>query len=171
MRERKKNEKKLEDTLRKNNDNPNAGETPTPDGGEKDIDRSSLDTIRSSMSEVCSSLETALFKVVAFISVDDIDNVYMIKGKDPSVEVRCYGGIEEGKSHCFSILFPGDMERQRFIDQLIEEWRKEESDDIINDTMLGDVQTPKEEEDSDDEMVGAKDEESDEEEICFTLFD
>lgn len=135
MRERKKNEKKLEGALKKNNVTA-AGETPTPEG-EKDIDRSSLDSIRSSMTEVCSTLETALFKIVAFISVEDIDQVFMIRGKDPMVEIRCFGTIEADKSHSFSILFPGDMERQRFIDELIDEWRKEESNDIVEDTMMG----------------------------------
>ena len=52
------------------------------------------------------------------------------KGKDPSVELRCYTtDEEEQKKYSLSIMFTGDMERQKFVERLVEVNKGDKDDD------------------------------------------
>lgn len=53
-----------------------------------------------------------MFEVLLSVHCDDIDKILVHKGREPSVDIRCYG------SHQICLVFTGDMERQMFIDQV-----------------------------------------------------
>lgn len=59
---------------------------------------------------------------MAFVQVEHIKHVYVNRGKDPTIEIVCFNDEKLGKCRTIKIKFPGDMERQRFVDQIIEEW-------------------------------------------------
>jgi len=67
-----------------------------------------------------------MFDVLLCIPCDKIDKVLVHKGKDPSIDIRCYEEFvknpsnEERKEklHQICLVFTGDMERQQFIDQI-----------------------------------------------------
>lgn len=56
-----------------------------------------------------------LFDIVLCVECDEINQVRVHKGKDPSVEIKCYDN-----EHRINLLFTGDMERQLFIDNVFE---------------------------------------------------
>ena len=56
-----------------------------------------------------------MFQVVTMIPVDKIDNLDVHKGPNPTVCV-----VSHDAKHNTEILFTGDMERQKFIDYLIQ---------------------------------------------------
>ena len=58
------------------------------------------------MAKYCEGINSNLFDVVCSLQVAQISNVLIHEGKDPSVEVRCFGGQRR-----MVIMFTGDMER------------------------------------------------------------
>lgn len=84
--------------------------------------------------DMSSKIETKLFKLMAFVQVEHIRNVYVNRGKDPTIEIviglKNKDEIDPGlKDYTIKIKFPGDMERQRFVDQIIEEWNELEDNE------------------------------------------
>ena len=66
------------------------------------------------MLETCLKIKNDLYQVITFMEIKQINNLGIHKGKDPSVEIKCFDN-----KHKIKIMFPGDMERQRFVEQLI----------------------------------------------------
>ena len=67
--------------------------------------------ITGAMEKYCEMIKSDLFKVVTCINFSptekkDIDVVKIHRGKDPSIEIECFGEM-----HNMQILFTGDMER------------------------------------------------------------
>ena len=60
------------------------------------------------------------------MDIKSINNLGIHKGKDPSVEIKCFDN-----NHRIKLMFPGDMERQKFVEQLVKIKRgeKEEEED------------------------------------------
>lgn len=94
---------------------------------ERDVQREPTSERAGPMAEFCASVNSNLFDVVCCLQVAQISNVLIHEGKDPSVEVKCFGG-----SRSMVILFTGDMERQRFVESIHSMMKKKhdgESDD------------------------------------------
>ena len=85
------------------------------------------------------------------------------KGRNPSIEIHCFK--RKGKqSQNIEILFPGDMERQKFIEQLVEYKKK------ITDGQESSEDDAADEEEEDDEDGNEK-EESEEEQQVAVIYD
>ena len=61
------------------------------------------------------SKNPGLYHTVVVLKSSQIDKFIVHKGKDPSVELWCFG---EAKL-TLNIMFTGDMERQKFVNSLI----------------------------------------------------
>lgn len=62
-----------------------------------------------------------LFQIITTLEIKDCNKLNIHKGKDPSVELVCHGEA----AHKVKLLFPGDMERQKFIEAFIERQRSD----------------------------------------------
>lgn len=90
-------------------------------------DKGKLSSLRSTgganeMRLFCEKINSQLFDMVAGIKVQMISNIFIHDGKDPSVEVKCFKG-----RHSIQLLFPGDFERQQFIEKV---YRVQHNDDL-----------------------------------------
>lgn len=59
----------------------------------------------------CLELKSTLFTVLTIVDIAEVENLEIHKGKDPSVALKCFKG-----AHNIKIHFPGDMERQKFVE-------------------------------------------------------
>jgi len=79
------------------------------------IDDGNVRQTQREMEKSCRSKETVLFKPVVVLHISEIDNVSIIKGKDAKVEISCYSNPKA----TLTLRFPGDMERQKFVETII----------------------------------------------------
>ena len=76
---------------------------------------------QKAMMERCLASKCDLFSIVTVIEIKDINKLNIHKGKDPSVELLCFNKKKNSQqyNHNIKLLFPGDMERQRFVETII----------------------------------------------------
>lgn len=53
--------------------------------------------------------------------------MFIHNGEKPTLEIKCFQN-----KHSISLLFPGDMERQKFVERLIQQQEGEDFVDLIN---------------------------------------
>lgn len=80
-----------------------------------------------------------MLKVVLHIDLEDVHQLNVHKGKDPSVELYCMDETEEEDlekdpslppfQYHLKIMFKGDMERQAFVDQIWDIHKEADADD------------------------------------------
>lgn len=132
-----------------------------------EIENEGPDNWQQEMEELCEPTSN-IFKTVGVIDMKNIVRVEVHKGKDPSVELivgteeqdtNQYG---ENSQRSLTILFPGDMERQRFLEQVIDFKSPNYYDDVdsgqdeFQDMDRGDMEDQEAEDDkeeSDEEVV------------------
>lgn len=68
----------------------------------------------------CIRHKNSLFDVLLVLDVDDIDHMDIHQDKSPSVEIRI--AVEETEDDFYStvFVFPGDMERQKFVSSIMD---------------------------------------------------
>jgi hypothetical protein len=110
---------------------------------------------------------TRLFSLVAVFSVDDVARLNSHKGKDASIELQFQAewkrdeDDENEDAPELVIPFPGDMEREKFIDSLWE--TKKEGDEEGDDDGGEEDADQGEEEEEDEDEDGARSEKSEQE--------
>jgi len=80
------------------------------------------DLLQQEMMEYNEKNLVRLFDVLLCVDCAEINKLNVHKGKEPSVEIKCYDN-----THRISLLFTGDMERQRFIDVVFDVMQKMEN--------------------------------------------
>ena len=115
------------------------------------------------MDSYCKPRETKLYQLVTIVDQSKIKNMYIHKGKDPSLDLMCFGPDQK---HCITVMFPGDFERQNFVGNMMDCYKtggaeKEEE---------GGGAQGGEEDDSDSDEAGAQTE-SDEDGVDGEIYD
>ena len=116
---------------------------------------------------------TRLFAVVAVFSLDAVGRLNSHKGKDASIELQFPGwkvDEEDADEETPEVVipFPGDMEREKFIDML---WATRKNDGGEDDEEEGPgAGMGADEEEDEDEEDGARSEKSEEEAANFPYY-
>jgi hypothetical protein len=108
---------------------------------------------------ICKYLKSIFFNPIALVKIENIDNLDVHKGPNPTVTVRCYD-----EKYTIDIHFTGDMERQKFIELLLD------AQEGGGEEQKGDEKA-EEGEDDDDSSDMAVNDESEEEEIKAIIYD
>jgi len=66
------------------------GGTATPTPGDGEFLRGAHDETAKAMMQKCIEIESTLFSVVTIVDIANIDNLEIHRGKDPSVELKCF---------------------------------------------------------------------------------